>query len=394
MVICDYEQCTGCCACMNICGKDAISMTADKYGKSIPQIDADKCVSCGACSKVCPINCPSEKRMPKTAYAVWSYNEEDKKHSSSGGVAAVMGRQIISQGGVVFGCAAVDGQVKHTAAHTMKEAEAFRGSKYVQSYAGLIYREVKACLKENKKVLFVGVPCQVAALYNYLGKEYDNLYTIDLICHGTPPIHYLEEHIKDAIGNKKWDSVSFRGRYDWKLTVFDKSNIRYQRDRHSDLYFRAFLDALIYRENCYQCSYACPERCADMTIGDFWGLDKSALRTQYDGNISLVLTNTEKGKNMLSECGSEFYIQERPLEEAMNEQQWNLLHPSVAPKDREVFLEMYPKVGFDKAVAHTEIGKKVKQTYRKSRFNNSLFGRLYNFAKRAISFVYRKVKSK
>ncbi len=379
---------------MNICGKDAISMTVDQYGKSIPKINEDKCVSCGACQKVCPVNHTPEKRMPQTAYAVWSNNPEDKKYSSSGGVAAVMGRQIISQGGVVFGCAATDGRVKHTGAHTMDEAEAFRGSKYVQSCAGLAYRDVKACLKENKKVLFVGVPCQVAALYNYLGKEYDNLYTIDLICHGTPPVKYLEEHIKEAIGDKKWSSVSFRGQYDWKLTVYDKNKIKYQRDRHSDLYFRAFLDALTYRENCYQCSYACPERCADMTIGDFWGLDRSVLRMQYDGNISIVLTNTEKGKNMLFGCDSEFYIQERPLKEAMNEQQWNLLHPSVAPEDREVFLSAYPKVGFDKAVAQTKIGKKVEQTYRKSRFNNSLYGRLYNFTKRAISFVYRKVKSK
>ena len=392
MVICDYAQCTGCCACINICGKDAISMTVDQFGKSIPKINADKCVSCGACKKVCPVSCTVAKTMPQKAFAVWSYDSEDKRKSSSGGVAAVVGRKVISQGGVVFGCAAIDGEVKHISAHTKDEAEVFRGSKYVQSYAGLIYREVKSCLKENKKVLFVGTPCQVAALYSYLEKEYDNLYTIDLICHGTPPIKYLEEHIKDAIGEKKWSSVSFRGQYDWKLTVFDKNKILYQRDRHSDLYFRAFLDAVTYRENCYQCSYACPERCGDMTIGDFWGLDKSALDTPYDGNISLVLTNTTHGIHMISQCESDFYIQERPLEEAMNEQQWNLLHPSVAPKDRKIFLEMYPQVGFDKAVEYTKIGKKVKQTYKKSCFDSSLFGRLYNFTKRAIGFVYRKIK--
>lgn len=200
MKICDENRCSGCCACLNICPTGAISMIENEYGSTVPKVDMKRCIVCNACIGRCPNNKITEKKRSDYAYAVWSKNDEDIALSSSGGAATVFSRYILKNGGVVFGAAVIDNTVKHIRIDSESEIGKLRGSKYVQSQIGEVYRFVKKEVIDGKFVLFIGTPCQISGLKNYLGKYYANLVTIDLICHGTPPLKYLLEYISSIIG--------------------------------------------------------------------------------------------------------------------------------------------------------------------------------------------------
>lgn len=359
--ICDENSCLGCCACINICPKDAISMVENMYGSTIPKVNMEKCIVCNSCINVCPNNKNTEKSRSDYAYAVWSKNDEDITYSSSGGAAAVFSRFILRNNGIVFGAVFNDSTVKHIRVDNELELYKLRGSKYVQSQVGMVYRLVKKEVMDNTLVLFIGTPCQIAGLQNYLGKQYENLVTIDLICHGTPPKRYLQEYINNVI--KKidvWNNVTFRGEKDYFLTVLNDNHILYQCKADEDLYFKAFLDGLIFRENCYQCKYACIDRVSDITIGDFWGLDKTKLSHPYTGKVSLVLLNSYKGKRLFNCCKEEFVWEKRNISEALNPQQGNLMQPSTKHIDRQIFIDNYNQIGFVKAVKKTRVGKIIR----------------------------------
>ena len=366
MTICDYQECTGCFACMNICVHNAITVTTDEFGKTIPKVNDNLCVGCGVCRKVCPINNPVEQVIPSHVYAAWSKLPIDVELSSSGGMASVLSRWILKQGGVVFGASSEGKSVRHVAIKNEKDIEKIRGSKYVQSEIQYSFREVKTEVEKRKPVLFSGTPCQIAGLKNYLRKDYANLYTVDLICHGTPPTEYLTSHLRAVLPtNTDWNHVSFRGKYNFILTAYLDDKIVYQESKDMDTYYKAFFDGLIFRDNCYQCHYAFPERVSDITVADFWGIDRSKMEHPYDGRISLVLVNTEKGKQLFEQCCDDFIYEEHTLEEAMSPEQTNLHHPSVPHKDREIFEKAYRLKGFEKAVRKTEIGKIIRK--RKAR---------------------------
>lgn len=380
--ICDENSCSGCSACLSICPQDAIFMTENLHGSTIPKINMKKCIACNACRNVCPNNrfLGSWKRSDY-AYAVWSEDKDDIAYSSSGGAAAVFSRYIVRNGGVVFGAASIDGTVKHIRSDSESELGKLRGSKYVQSQIGDTYRLVKREVLGGKSVLFIGTPCQIAGLRNFLGKEYENLLMMDLICHGTPPEKYLQEHIHSVVGKKKWNYVAFRGEKDFYLTVLDDNRILYQQKADEDMYFRAFLDGLIFRENCYQCQYACPDRVSDITIGDFWGLDRTKLIHPYMGKVSLVLLNSEKGEKLFNSCMEAFVWEKRDICEALNPQQGNLLHPSDRHSDRNIFLDSYPQLGFTRSVKKTRVWKIIRNERIKK-----ILGK-YN-----LKFIYRIMK--
>lgn len=360
MNICAIEKCTGCFACMNICPHGAISRREDDLGKTIPVIDNSKCVECGLCQKTCPQNSPSHKSRPYKCYAVWTKNSEDKKTSSSGGVGAGFARYVLKDGGVVFGTAFNDDmELLHMSAQTLEEARKFRGSKYVSSYTVMTFKEAREYLDSGRLVMYAGTPCQIDGLKSLLRKDYKNLITVDLICHGTPPIKYLKEYAKEVCGEMP-DNASFRGKYDFKLTFYKNGRIKYKQDSGGDLYFTAFLEALTYRDNCYACPYAKPERCSDITIGDFWGLDRSTLKSSYTGRISVMLINTEHGAEFFDKAKDEFIFEERSVEEAIKGN-GNLQSPSKRHPDRDIFAENYKKYGFCEASKTPLIKKSVKE---------------------------------
>lgn len=355
-MLCSIAECTGCLACINVCKKHAISIEKDNLGKTYPCINLQKCVECKACQHVCPVlNLPS-KRIPSNVYAAWSTNSIDIAKSSSGGIATRIGKNIINSGGSVCGAAVVNGEVQHIIVDTIDDLEKLRGSKYVQSNPKNSYKVIKELLKTGRKIAFIGTPCQTAAMKNYVNDEIDNLLLIDLICHGVPPQEYLKEYLSQV--STEYDNFSFRGINDGCLTTYLNESVVYKQSRFKDLYYQAFEDGLIFRDNCYQCPYATRERVSDLTIGDFWGLDRTTLEHSYDGKISVILVCTPKGKKIIEELENEgLILEERTLEEAANKAQTNLNRPSLAPKDRVLFEQKYKKYGFIKAVKSTGVGK-------------------------------------
>lgn len=363
MEICERDKCTGCFACKNICPKEAIAVETDELGKTVPEILKEKCVECGLCRKVCPELGKKNLTFPIKCYAMWTKDKKDREECASGGVATGISHYFIANGGVVFGTDWNKGnelELEIKMAETEGEMEHFKTSKYVQAFTGDSYKRAKQQLVQGRQVLYVGTPCQIAGLKGYLQKEYENLTTIDLICHGTPPIEYLRTYVKELFPNKRVVKASFRGKDDYCLKFFENGNVNpiYSKMHILDLYFSAFLKGLTFRDNCYMCEYARNERVSDITIGDFWGIDRSTLKRKYEGKISVVLINTDKGKKTLEQCRDKFYMEERQIEEAIegNDQ---LRKPSVLHKDYEKFREVYTQKGFSKAVKSTRIKKEI-----------------------------------
>ena len=188
--ITEKSKCTGCHACVNACPKNCIGMVSDEEGFLYPEIRQTECVNCGKCEKVCPLLNGKTKNPDalQIGYAAYNKDETIRLKSSSGGIFTLLAEWIIQQGGVVVGAAMTEDckSVQHTIAETIEDLENLRGSKYLQSTIGTIFKTVKKYLDSGRLVLFTGTPCQIGGLYSYLGKEYDNLYTQDLICHGVP----------------------------------------------------------------------------------------------------------------------------------------------------------------------------------------------------------------
>ena len=365
--ICDYNKCTSCKACSNICTKNAIKYEKDDLGKEIPVI-SDNCINCGLCVRTCPVNKPVTLNENKKCYAAWTLDKEDQICSSSGGIAAALAKQTIFSGGKVFGTIFEKDdellKLKIVSADNLEKIKEFRGSKYVQSDTGNSFRKVREFLLEGQKVLYIGMPCQIAGLNSYLSNlkiDCSKLVTIDIICHGMPPITYLHEYIEKKV-NRMINNITFRGKHDFQLCFYEERDKKpfYRKNSNCDMYFSAFLKGLIHRDSCYSCIYARKERTGDITIGDFWGLDKSTLNQKYDGKISVILQNTDKGKELLQQCSKELHLEERTLQEAV-EGNAQLRKPSIKHVEREKFEELYKEKGFYNAIKSTRIANEVKK---------------------------------
>ena len=307
----DY-QCSGCYACANACPKDAIAMEEDKEGFSYPIINPGLCIECGACDRACPklANRSQESMagidsMPHT-YAVISNHSLERQKSSSGGFFRLLAEQVIRQGGFVYGSAFNEKwEVCHVGVDNLSDLGRLQGSKYVQSRIGLVYRDIKKQLATGRLVLFSGTPCQCEGLYGYLGIKYDNLFVVDLICHGVPsPLvwkHYIQ-YVCKLKKSTEISRISFRSknlsweRYLLEFTFVNSS--KYQNDLHTDIYMRGFLQDLYLRKSCYRCTCRKLHRISDITLADFWGI-KDVLPSMYDGKgTSLVLIQSPKGERM------------------------------------------------------------------------------------------------
>ena len=369
MKLCDIKKCTGCGACVNICPKGAISLTEEDTGKMVWAINDCLCVMCGLCAKTCPAINNSDFATPIKSLASWTLNENDRKTCASGGIATAFYRMFLDDGGVIYGCD-YDDNLKPIIRRTEKveDIEKFKSSKYVQSSTEYSYKQVKKDLADGRNVLYVGTPCQVDGLNHFLGACNDNLVTVDIICHGVPPYKYLQEYVGSICTKKRPTSISFRGKYDYYLGLYAREEQLVLKKAEDDLYFRAFQNGTIFRDNCYQCKYAGKDRISDLTIGDFWGINRKRLKKQYDGKISLILVNTLKGQKIIEKAQRYIYTEERSLDEATryNEQ---LNHPMTPPEDREIFLKNYKK-GVRKALKSTPFGKEITRRKIKSDCKN------------------------
>lgn len=368
--ICNTSLCTGCAACMNRCHKQCISMCEDnKLGHLYPHIDNNKCTDCGACIKVCPVNQSIELGKPITAYAGWDKSESEYITSTSGGAASAFARYIIRQGGVVYGCAILPNiNVNHVRIDTLDDVSKLKGSKYVQSTIGMIYKKVREDLLVGRKVLFIGTPCQIAGVKTFIGdKLKDNLYTADLICHGTPPLSYLRKHILKKTKGAVPDEIFFRkGAYLLLLLLLGGKEIYRSslfEQRYQDAYYNTFFDGFSYRESCHTCRYAQPKRVSDVTIGDFWGL-KDNLPLEHPHGCSVLLPITEKGKELIGGIRQEFNLYERTVEEAVNGND-QLRHPKAKDRRISLFNRVYPILGIGIAYRLFVIDRILKYYFKK-----------------------------
>lgn len=348
MIICEKNLCSGCAACQEICPKGCISFEPDELGVVYPKIDAEKCIECGVCREVCPNNTLPAYHYPIKAFAAWSNDDETRRTSASGGVATEMYRLFLSEGGR---CVGVRYDVEKGAIYQFVESEqdilSVKNSKYTYSYTNGIYREVINALKMGVEVLFIGLPCQVSGLQKFLKRDYDNLYTVDIICHGVAPTEYIQQHVKrvEATKSTKAEAVTFRdpakGTHRFFLGLYDKSKCFYSKNMEgADLYQIGYHKALIYRENCYRCAHAQAERVGDLTIGDFSGLGRDAACSYNGIGVSCILANTEKGLKLVERLSKQISLFERPLSEALN-YEGQLRRPSVKHPQREQFEKLY-----------------------------------------------------
>lgn len=309
------KECCGCGACVNICSRNAITMCEDAYGFLYPQIDESLCITCGRCKSVCAFQNQKEMNTPIRTYAAISKNREQAKKSASGGIFAAIASEILSQGGVVFGAAFDEmWQVRHIGIENIEDLYKLQGSKYVHSSTNATYQQVKQYLKAGKKVLYSGTPCQIAGLYGYLGDRHENLLTIDIICHGVPSNRMFRDYLNSMERQEggKVTNFTFRDKnIGWGKNglaeISTESGKKYKTIWESaSAYLYCFSRGWLFRENCYNCKYTCSHRPGDLTLGDYWGIEK--VHADYLGSsgwneaagISVIVANTERGCNYLN----------------------------------------------------------------------------------------------
>ena len=303
--IIDKHNCCGCSACVMVCPKQCIKLTEDEKGFKYPFVQKESCINCGLCEKVCTALIPRFVHDPIEVFAAFNPNENVRENSSSGGVFSMLAEMIIDDGGVVFGaCFDEKWDVIHDYTETKQGIERFRGSKYVQSNIGDSYKKVFKFLKDGRKVLFSGTPCQNAGLKNFLRKEYDNLLTIEVVCHGVPSPLVWRSYIEYVNPNKR--EISYINLRDksrgWKkYSYLIKSGEERLVDEFasSSLYLLGFSLNLTLRPSCYRCSAKGLRSGADITLADCWGVHDIKDIIDDNKGISAILVNSNKGKLIL-----------------------------------------------------------------------------------------------
>lgn len=360
--VCDYNDCTGCMACYNVCPRDAIKMEADGEGFCHPVINPQSCVDCELCTKVCPVNHPVQKNQPLDAYSGWSNHEHTRLTSSSGGAFVEIAKFILARKGVVFGVALdKNTEARHIYVENEKELEKLQGSKYVQSIVGDSFASTKNFLLQGRVVLFSGTPCQIAGLRNYLRKNYDNLYTIDLVCHGVPSPRvfndykmYIQRKIKEPIHDvkfrcKKSSWIFFNLGVNPQIEKNGAVSYSYTGEYYSDPYIRAFLRDNMLRRNCHHCEYASINRVGDFSIGDWWNYKSTSVGDRdFDSKgVSLILVNTPKARQLVQSIDMKLRL--RTIEEAKRTN-LPLRNPFPEPSARAKFWEDYNHKTFEEMV--------------------------------------------
>ena len=312
------ELCTGCGLCQNICPVGAIEMKADEEGFLRPVIN-DKCINCGLCARKCPaLSRAITAHNSFKSYAVWSKNNL-REQGSSGGVFPALAEYTIKNNGVVFGAGFQDDyrRLKFYKAENKKDLTRLYKSKYFQCDSENVYRDVKEVLETGKQVLFSACPCQVDALKTFLGRDYENLLTVDILCHGVPSPYAYNKFLDEVSSGKEIKRVDFRDKsYGWGtlINVEFKDGTKHL-DHYNGNYFKAFLSGISMREGCYHCQYAQTNRVGDITLGDFWGVDKYKEDWNDKKGTSLVMCNTEKGEKALNKVMKDIArIEEVPAE--------------------------------------------------------------------------------
>ena len=337
--IVDKCLCCGCAACVQSCPKQCISLYEDEEGFLYPQVDKNICINCGLCEKACPLLGEDKKWISRKVLAVKNKNDEDRMHSSSGGMFIALAREVLATGGVVFGAVFDDvNEVKITYAETLEEVFPMMGSKYLQAKVGTAFADAERFLKQGRNVLFSGTPCQISGLHKYLRKEYSSLLSVDFLCHGVPSPGVWRRYLKETINhlqsarraaagkNTVFSSlnsmstnvdIEFRDKilHGWKKFSFvvrkksaskaDQNSVLLSDIHRENPFMRGFLSNIYLRPSCYKCKCKNGVSHSDLTIADFWGIDTLMPDFDDDKGVSLVLVNTEKGQQIFNKLSLE-----------------------------------------------------------------------------------------
>lgn len=373
----EKANCCGCGACADICPKRCITMKQDEEGFFYPAVDPARCIDCGLCERVCPI---LKKQAPQPtevkAYAAYAAEDALRAQSSSGGLFTLLAEEILSRGGYVAGAAFdEDLSVRHILVDNVRDLEKLRGSKYVQSRMEDTYLCVKEQLQKGRPVLFTGVSCQVAGLKAYLGKEYENLYTVDVLCHGVPSPKVWEQYLREqeADHREKPAAVSFRDkRTGWRrssISVKFADGAEYCRPGEENRYMQLFLRDICLRPSCHSCRFKSFPRLSDLTIGDAWGIEKQMPELDDDRGISVVLVNSEKGQKLFNKISFRLVSRQGQLDKLL-------------PPDADSRKSVRPHRNRAKFFAGLEQGKNLEQLAVLTR--KSGYRRLLSWGKRTL----------
>lgn len=342
------EECSGCGACYSICPQKAITMKQDEEGFLYPEIDKNKCIKCKKCLSVCAFKKASKNSKSKTPklYAVKVKDNTERAKSQSGGLFMALTNPILKNKGRIYGCILNENfEAVHIGTENVKDRDKMRKSKYVQSRIENTFKEVREDLDNKKEVIFSGTPCQVDGLKKYLGKDYDNLYLIDIICHGVPSPMVWKDYIK-WLENKnkgKCQNVIFRNKekFGWHshMETYKIKNIHNEiKEIDSSLYTNLFYSHLILRPSCFCCPYKTIYRSSDITIGDYWGIEK--IDKDFDDNkgVSIAIINTKKGEKLFSEIKNDINFESTTIENSLQEP---LVKSYKKPRNRDKFWKDY-----------------------------------------------------
>ena len=371
--ISDKRLCTGCGACASICPHDAIALVLDEEGFWYPEVDRALCVDCALCEKVCHMLTPQtdDPSFTGKVFATCLKDRDVLAEVSSGGAAWALTQETIRQGGVVYGAVQTGlFNTMHMRAEELKQAEAFRRSKYQESNMGTIYRRVKADLDAGRNVFFTGIGCQVAGLYVYLGKRPTGLITCDMVCHGIPSLRMFKEYIRalECAEGEKAASIVYRDKsLGWKKNqiaiYFEDGQVTKER-RGSHIYHSCYLSGLISRPSCEGCRYQRLSRISDITLADFWKYQGKLCAENEESGISLVVCSTEAGRELLGRALSLLEAEHVPVEEAIRSSR-HLTKPAPFHPLRNEFFAASRIVGFMTSYHTYEIGRRIKAFVRR-----------------------------
>lgn len=381
--LCSHEQCCGCSACYASCPRSAIRMNPDKEGFLRPYIDNGKCVNCQVCEKACPVLNRAEAREPVAVYAAKAKDNALRLASSSGGVFSLLARKVFKKGGIVYGAAMreTDLLVHHCSVENEEQLAALRGSKYVQSDLGDTYQSVKRQLATGRMVMFTGTPCQIAGLRSVLGKEYENLLLVDVVCHAAPSPFAWKKYLEKRtyVIEEGRDSARPEDVIDVRRISFRRKNcgwkryslsLRFANDKEylgavwRDPFLNGFLTELYNRPSCHVCPFKNLRSGSDLTIADYWNVHEKFPDMDDDMGTSLILVNTKKGEQAYCDITNEIDVRVSDYEDAVR------INPSLvrsprAHSNRLLFFFLVRFLDFDWLIAWLTTPSILKRCYRK-----------------------------
>ena len=373
-------SCCGCGACVNACPVDAIAYGEDTFGFTVPTLDNEKCINCKKCVGVCPA-LKQELSPSIKAYAGLNRNKEILIKSSSGGIFSELALDVLSDGGVVFGATLDDSfKVRHIKIEKAEELGRITRSKYVQSFMGDVFAQIKNELLQGRRVLFCGTPCQASAVRNFIGqRSSERLLIVDVVCHGVPSQRFFDSYLEflSNSSGRELESYTFRHKtdvdngMDWYAAYKLKGRSLKVRNWPEDSYNYLYMTSAIYRESCYECKYATGERAGDVTLCDYWGWEKSHGEFSYRDAVSAILVNTEKGDEAVDRIIERDVLRLYPTSpQSVRDGNGCLREPSKRHGDREKILSRWKNDGY------APIDADFKKRHRKQRLKYAIMRRI------------------